>query len=100
MSQTLEDTVYASLVDLDFDSYNLYTHTVTGLYNYFYYHLAPGSFLTAVLTGESYEVCLQYADAWNRNTFDEIVRFVHEQLPPHVHGSPQAYIDWIWRKDS
>jgi hypothetical protein len=99
MTKSVEDTVYASLVEPDFKSYNLYDHTHSALYNYFHYHLPPGSFLTAVLTGEHQEVCLQYADAWNRMSIDEIFRFVNEQFPPHIHGSPQAYIDWVWRKD-
>jgi hypothetical protein len=100
MSYHSEDAVYAAMIELDFDSYALYDHTEQALKNYVYYRLAPGSFLTAVLTGESVEHCLALADAWNRKGIEEIFRFVNEQLPPSIHGSPQAYINWVWRKDS
>jgi hypothetical protein len=98
MSHNTEDAVYAALVEPDFDSYALYDHTKHALKNYVYYRLAPGSFLTAVLTGESVDHCLALADAWNRKGIEEIFRFVNEQLPPSIHGSPQAYIDWVWRR--
>ena len=98
MSYDVEDAVYAALVKLDFDGYTISDYTVSALENYVYHHLAPGSFLTAVLTGEPKAVCLGYADAWNTKTIDEILRFVNEQLPPGIHGTPQAYIDWVWRR--
>ena len=98
MSHDTEDAVYAALVKLNFDDYTIYDYKVSALENYVYHHLAPGSFLTAVLTGEPKDVCLEYADVWNTKTIDDILRFVNEQLPPGVHGSPQAYIDWVWRR--
>jgi len=98
MSYTTEDAVYAALVKLDFADYIISDNTASAIENYVYYHLAPGSFLTAVLTGESKDVCLRYADLWNTKTIDEILRFVKEQLPSNIHGTPQAYIDWVWRR--
>ena len=98
MSHDIEDSVYAALIAPDFDSYNLHDHTEQALKHYVYHHLAPGSFLTAVLTGRPKVDCLQYADAWNSVTIDEIFRFVNEQLPASIQGSPEAYIAWVWRR--
>lgn len=98
MSHNTEDAVYAALVKLDFDGYIVSDTTVSALKNYVYHRLAPGSFLTAVLTGRPKADCLQYADAWNSITIDEVFRFVNEQLPPSIHGSPEAYIAWVWRR--
>ena len=98
MTYVTEDTVYAALIAPDFDSYYLPDHTVQALKHYVYHHLAPGSFLTAVLTGRPRADCLQYADAWNSVTIDEIFKFVNEQLPASIHGSPEAYIAWVWRR--
>ena len=96
MSTDLEDSVYAALCTLDFDGYDIPDHTKVTLENYFYHKLMPGSFVTAILCGESVEYCQGLADAWNRPRIEEIQRFVREQMPSHVHGNAKAVNDWIW----
>jgi hypothetical protein len=90
-----EHVLFATLRGLEFEGYNVPTHTQQSLENYYFYKLEPGGFLGSLIAGDSTHYLEGLADHWNRPAIPEIQRFVREQLPPESFGSWQALKNWI-----
>lgn len=92
-----EQETFNKLRGLDFEGYGVPDHTQQCLENYFFYGLPPGSFMEAMLRG-NYERAYGLADQYNKYSFDEIRRFIEEQIPEDIRGNHQRMQDWIYGK--
>lgn len=95
MSKHDEYVLYAKLRGLDFEGYNIPSHTKYSLENYYFYKLEPGGFLGSLIAGDSTHHLEGLADQLNRPAIPEIQRFVRKQLPPESFGSWQTLKNWI-----
>lgn len=56
--------------------------------------IPPGSFLESVLVNDLTGTVVR-ADSVSYARLNEIVDFVHWELPGNCHGSPQLYASWV-----
>ncbi|MCA1800188.1 MAG: hypothetical protein LC650_02735 [Actinobacteria bacterium] len=79
---------------LDFTGYNIPSHTQGSLERYAAQGIAPGGFLTAVLTNNLFGA-VSRADDYNLEALTEIVRFVYNRMPMSCHGSTEAMAEFM-----
>ena len=73
---------------------NVPIHNVPGLQRYFCDHIAPGSFLTAVLCNDLKAACLT-ADETNRHHLYDLVSLFQMHAPPEAWGSYEKFNAWL-----
>ena len=71
---------------LDFEGYNLPSHTKETLERYILDRLPPGGFLTAVLANDLF-TAVGRADHWNNQAFKEICGWIINRAPQDCYGS-------------
>lgn len=102
MSAYEEYMLYAKLRGLDFEGYNIPSHTQHSLEYYYYYKIGPGNFLGSLLadalSDEDNEYLNNAADQYNRAAISEIKRFVRDQLPPESYGSHNKVKLWEYSR--
>jgi len=69
-------------------------HMVDGLVRYIVQGVPPGSFLTAVLSGDLFEA-LRRADDINQSALVGYARFLTNYAPIGSYGSPGSVTEWI-----
>lgn len=69
-------------------------HMVDGMVRYLLKGVPPGSFLTAVLSGDLFGA-LRGADHINETALVGYARFLTNCAPMGAYGSPEAVNDWI-----
>ena len=67
---------------------------IDGLKRYIERGIAPGHFLTAVLTNDLREACRR-ADDENQRLIFEYIKFLYNYAPAGCWGSPQQFAAWI-----
>lgn len=65
------------------------------LKNYFLYALPPGSFLTALLSGQPWTVVISRADVWNKPILGKYLGWLQELAPEGSWGSEENVEDWL-----
>ena len=71
---------------LDFEGYNIPSHTQEALNNYVLNKYQPSSFLTAVLANDLMGA-IGRADHWNQQYLKDICNFVYNRVPTNAWGS-------------
>lgn len=77
----------------DYDSFPS-SHMIDGLKLYFEEKIAPGSFMTAVLSNDLKEACAR-ADFYNQDKLYDIVRWLYNEAPSTSWGSPEKVNKWL-----
>jgi hypothetical protein len=68
---------------------NIPSYTKQSLDNYINHGIAPGGFLTAVLTNDLYSA-VGRADSVNREALADIVSYIYNEVPRDCYGSEEA----------
>ncbi len=62
--------------------------TLEGLIRYRDYRIPPGGFIFAVLKNDLFEA-IGRADFYNKQALHDIIKFVYNELPRDIYGSPE-----------
>lgn len=76
-----------------FDGYNVPLHTQGSLLRYVNDRCRPGGFVEAILAGD-HSLAQNRADTENQISFNEIIRWIDEQMPEGIWGSYQKVQQW------
>jgi hypothetical protein len=68
-------------------------HIKESIDRYVYHHIAPGSFVTAVLSNDL-AGALRTADENSLRGLRDIVRYIHSEIPNSCHGSKSKVTKW------
>lgn len=79
--------------------YGIPDYMVEGLENYVEHHIAPGSFLYAVITNDL-RGAVERADDTNIRLIHKYVGWFYNHAPHGCWGSPEAFENWITRKEN
>ncbi len=82
-------------IELNFKDYPTIPEvTQHGLMMYVKYGIAPGSFLTAVLTNNLFEA-YHFADDVHINSMSALVKFIYNKLPNDCYGTVDKVSEFI-----
>lgn len=84
---------------LDFEGYDIPSHTKQCLEDYYYHGLLPGGFIACMLRGD-YEHAVGLADIHNFRRVDDIRRFIEDKIPEDIRGSTDRIHSWVFGKDA
>lgn len=79
---------------LNYDYYNVPTHTKESFERYFFGGCEPGSFLKSVLCNDLIGAATR-CDSENRTYLTDIVKWMANTAPHGSWGSPEAYESWV-----
>lgn len=69
-------------------------HNVPGIQRYFCEHIAPGSFLTAVICNDL-KAAVMTADETNRHHLYDLIQLFHQHAPSESWGSYEKFNSWL-----
>lgn len=84
----------SEFLQYDYENHHVPEHTVESILNYILYGFQPGSFLTCLLSGDSFGA-IRRADLQNVSSFAIIHFWILENLPEESYGNSEKVNNWI-----
>lgn len=84
----------AEFLQYEYQSNPIPKHTEESILNYILYGYKPGSFLTCLLSGDSFGAIIR-ADLRNVSNFEIIHFWILKNLPEESHGDIEKFNNWI-----